>query len=55
MDATPPPEAPEQDHTSLRWWYALDAEERKFWLGRAKSDKPEDAWTAFMAYKPGQL
>jgi hypothetical protein len=35
------------DATSMIWWNLLDERERLYWLNRAGSARPVDAWRAF--------
>lgn len=37
------------DELGIIWWNGLTAVDRAWWLGRANSERPVDAWTAFKA------
>ena len=41
------PHGEADDVTGMHWWNALTEAERAYWLRRADSAKPVDAWEAF--------
>lgn len=37
----------EDDAAGVAWWNRLDRQQRRYWLDRAASARPADAWQAF--------
>jgi hypothetical protein len=42
-----PSSATPDDLRGMTWWNALTKADRKFWLQKADSARPVDAWAAF--------
>jgi hypothetical protein len=46
-NASPDIVATPDDYAGVRWWNSLSERDRLFWLQKADSARPVDAWRAF--------